>query len=122
MIYATYQKFRYVIPIVFSVCMDIKIRVVKENEELLNISRRWELGSCSGSNNYESNFTYVKHERCCLIESQHTLTCYNEKGSYGWGRSSIEIQGKKYCDDFVGFKVRHLIRINSKYYTVVFKA
>ena len=110
--------FKLVLAIVLPVCIDIKIRVEKENEELLNISRQWKLGSCGGSNNYERNFTYVKHERCCLIEGQHTLTCYNEKGPYGWGSSSIEIQGKKYCDDFVGFKVRRSIWIHSKYYTL----
>ena len=114
-IHASYENHKHVLAIFFSVCMDIKIRVEKENEEMLNISRRWELGSCSGSNNYERNFTYVKHERCCLIEGQHTLTCYNEKGPFGWGRSSIEIQGNKYCDDFIGFKIRRSIVIHSKF-------
>ena len=98
-----------------SVCMNTKIRVEKERDERLNISRRWELGSCGGSKNYDGNFTYIKHERCCLKPGEHILTCHNEKGPYGWGRSSIEVQGQRYCDDFIGFKAQRSILIHGKY-------
>ena len=84
---------------------------------MLNISHRWDLGVCKGSNNYVSNSTYVKHERCCLKPGQHILTCHNEKGPYGWGRSSIQVQGQQYCDDFVGFKAQRSILIHGNQIT-----
>ena len=94
-----------------AVCVEIKIRVIKENEEMLNITHQWELSSCKGSISYISNSTYDKLERCCLKPGQHILTCHNEKGPYGWGRSSIQIQGHHYCNDFVGFKAHRSVLI-----------
>ena len=59
-----------------------------------------------------TNFVYV--ERCCLAPGLHTLTCYNEKGPYGWGNGSIEILGQRYCDDFVGFKAMRTVSVLGK--------
>ena len=80
------------------------------------------MGSCTGPStqlklknsiqNYTSNTIYV--ERCCLAPGLHTLTCYNEKGPYGWGNGSIEILGQRYCDDFVGFKAMRRVPILGK--------
>ena len=82
---------------------------------MLNITHQWQLGSCAnGSVSYERNYTYTKNERCCLPQGMHTLTCHNEKGPFGWGKSSIEIQGQRYCDDFVGFKAMRNVFISDK--------
>ena len=88
--------------------------VETRNVNMLNMSHRWELGSCSGTASYVFNYTYVKYERCCLIPGNHTLSCHNDKGPFGWGNSFIEIQGKRYCDDFVGFQAMRKVSITNK--------
>ena len=91
----------------------IKIDIEPQYNESL-FSRRWEIGSCYGPkkmyddekkiyvDQYESNSTYI--DMCCIGPGTNTLRCVNSIGPYGWGRSSIEIQGQRYCDDFVGNK------------------
>ena len=96
------------------VCLGINLTVEKQNKDMQNVSHRWELGSCEGSLSYEMNFTYVKYERCCLIPGYHTLTCHNEKGPFGWGNSSLEINGQRYCNDFVGFKAMRRVLIDMR--------
>lgn len=75
-------------------------------------SRQWTLGSCHGPKHgwkYLSNETH--HDRCCLTEHQLTLICINEKSKYGWGNVTFEIDGKRYCDDFIGFKALRTISV-----------
>ena len=57
------------------------------------------------------DFIYSKYERCCITPGYHILTCHNEKGPFGWGKSSIEIQGQRYCDDFVGFEAMRKVLV-----------
>ena len=74
--------------------------------------RKWTLGSCYGpkfGRNYKPNETWI--DRCCLPEGQHTLACMNTKSIYGWGNVTFQIDGKRYCDDFVGFKALRKISI-----------
>ena len=99
--------------IFLEVCIRIKLTIQKHNNKALNVSHQWQLGSCAnGSPSYEMNSTYTKYERCCLTPGYHTLTCHNEKGPFGWGKSFIEIQGQRYCDDFVGFKAMRRVNIS----------
>ena len=98
--------------------MVIKLTVKATQEKMLNVSHQWQLGTCvTQSASYVLNHTYEKYERCCLLPGVHALSCQNEKGPFGWGKSSIEIQGQLFCDDFVGYKaMRHvLIQNECKY-------
>ena len=40
-------------------------------------------------------------EECCLEAGVHTLKCKDDYGD-GWGGGFINIQGKKYCENFGG--------------------
>ena len=74
--------------------------------------RKWQIGSCYGNYPYESSNTYI--ESCCLLPAQYTLSCWNDdpyNGNLGWGNAAIEIQGQKYCDDFIGRKAHRKVSI-----------
>ena len=92
----------------------MKVRIGARDWESDNrFSRKWELGSCFGLQEYD----YLKTmfvERCCLPSGDHTLICHNKKDSKGWGDSSIEIQGQRYCDDFIGWKAMRKISVVGK--------
>ena len=73
------------------------------------------MGSCYGPKPgwiYRSSQTH--HDRCCLPIGQYTLTCLNKKKEYGWGNAFLEIDGKRYCDDFTGFKIMETISVTGK--------
>ena len=73
-------------------------------------SPEWRIGSCYGpSTNYLSNVTY--YDRCCLSQGTYTLICKNTKSKYGWRNADFRIDGKRYCDDFVGFKAMRTVSI-----------
>ena len=87
-----------------SVCIDIKITTGMEGK-----LKKWTFGPCSNAHKYEDFTQYV--ERCCLLKGQYTLTCINTGRPEGWKRGFIEIQGHRYCDDFMSFKEMHQIDI-----------
>ena len=68
----------------------------------LNITYKWDLGSCNGEHDYKPDKIFIN--RCCLPHGPHILTCQNEMNTLGWGISYIEIQGQRYCDDFIGIQ------------------
>ena len=75
-------------------------------------SPEWRMGSCYGPKHgwtYSSNETHF--DRCCLTPGTYTLICKNTKSKYGWGNTDFKINGKRYCDDFVGFKAMRTITI-----------
>ena len=76
-------------------------------------SSEWTMGSCFGPK-YNKSYLHneVWYDRCCLPEGQYTLTCKNTKSVYGWGDSTFEINGERYCDDFVGFTAMRSILVN----------
>ena len=88
-------------------CFDVKITVVLHGADLM-----WWLGTC-GSNGfmYENYKKYIF--RCCLGPGQHTLTCINKQNPYGWGDGHIEIQGHRYCNDFISYRLIQQIMIRS---------
>ena len=100
-----------VLPNFVLVCMQVKIHInYKQNDTLF--SRKWHMGSCFGPRGlytYESFTRGTYLDRCCLKPGIYTLVCKNSKSSYGWGSSYIEIQGQRYCDDFVGSKAMRRI-------------
>ena len=73
---------------------------------------QWRLGICDSLPMiYDNNKKYIK--RCCLEPGIHTLTCINKRHPYGWGDGYVEIQGHRYCDDFMSFKLMNKIKIRS---------
>ena len=107
----------------------IEIRFGQFNEnDRGNFYHEWTLGSCYGpkleyepeDHPYERIIPYGENEfhydRCCLQPGRHTLTCINKKSELGWGNVTFKINGKRYCDDFVGFKAMRTILIEGKKY------
>ena len=102
-------------------CSSIVMNVSDNNEYNALFSPEWRMGSCYGpkqhlfhiNNNlipkYDSN--EVHYDKCCLPPGTYTLICKNTKSKYGWGDSKFEINGKRYCDDFFGFKALRKVLI-----------
>ena len=108
------------------VCLRIEIKFgqVNENEKGL-FSPEWTLGSCYGPKLEDEKNPFnpgiipygeneLHYDRCCLLPGRHTLTCSNEKSELGWRNVTFEINGKRYCDDFVGFKAMRTIFIEGR--------
>ena len=98
-----------------SVCMTITTTIGPNKDDTLHFSREWKLESCYGPKlgwKYAPNETH--YDRCCLLVGQYTLTCVNRQSNYGWGNASLEIDGKRYCDDFVGFKAMRRVSVLGK--------
>ena len=73
----------------------------------------WRLGICEQV--VSEYIPYKKYiQRCCLKPQQHILTCINKKVPRGWGDGYIEIQGHRYCDDFMAYKLMQKVTIRSK--------
>ena len=121
------------------VCIDIKItihdRLVRYNVQR---SMTWIFGKCRGHGRYYETvgtakrvlrFNELMHtylERCCNLPGQHLLRCGIETGwekDQGWAENFIEIQGQRYCHDFIGYSaIRpiNLIGLIRKYLTYTF--
>ena len=77
-----------------------------------HFDREWIIGSCYGpKESIAGSGSKSWYDRCCLPQGQYTLTCKNKKSKYGWGNVTFTIDGKRYCDDFVGFKAMRTISI-----------
>ena len=89
----------------------------------------WELGPCvSGSPVKKYRKTMHGHnaqetekgrftERCCLQPGLHRLKCYNNDAhALGWKNAHIEIEGHRYCDDFITNVAMRAINILGKTY------
>ena len=80
-------------------------------------SRQWTLESCSGPKyglQSSSSRTIYYYDRCCLVPGKYTLTCSNLQNTYGWGNVIFTIDGKQYCDDFVGFEAMRTVIVKGK--------
>ena len=94
-------------------CFDVKL-TTKSNANLI----RWTLG------NYGNHYKHHNHslgnefrdyyQACCLPPGQYTLTCQNDNYPDGWHGDYIEILGKRYCDNFLAYRVmrRNIIKGN----------
>ena len=96
-------------------CLRIEIQFGQNYENDTDyFAPEWTLGSdCKGRIAYENSIYF---HRCCLQPGQHTLTCINKKSEFGWGNVTFEINGKRYCDDFVGFKAMRTISFEGMKY------
>ena len=64
----------------------------------------WNFGTCSSIWAYD-DVAQTHTEICCLDPGEHTLVCKAYNGG-GWDGGFIEINGKRYCDDFrAGYNV-----------------
>ena len=72
----------------------------------------WKIGTCDSIGmKYENDHRYI--HRCCLKPGQYTLECTNKRNPYGWNDGYIEIQGHRYCDDFMSYRLLQTIDIKS---------
>ena len=101
-----------------SVCLSIEFKIspMVQNNDTIS-ARQWTLGSCSGPK-YDmesfSSMTIYYYDRCCLLPGKYTLTCSNIQHTYGWGNVTFTIDGKQYCDDFVGFEAMRTVTVKGK--------
>ena len=75
----------------------------------------WSLGSCTSDDDYEisDNLGYTLNVvRCCLAPGEHILTC-KAASRMTWLTGYILIDGRKYCNDFIGLKAFRRLQINS---------
>ena len=54
----------------------------------------------------------IQEKDCCLPAGNHTLICYNTQQPHGWKKGFIVINGKRYCDDFIGYKAMRRVIVN----------
>ena len=74
-----------------------------------NNGASWKFGSCHSSLLYGYNKQYT--ERCCLAPAlEYTLICKMVNG-FGWGDGFMEIEGHRYCDDFIGYRAMRRVTI-----------
>ena len=86
-------------------CLEIRV-VTRFEGQLID----WMLGPCSRAQNYVDDYT-VYVERCCIAPGIHTLTCVNKAKGEGWKNGYIEIQGHRYCDDFMSYRAMRKVEI-----------
>ena len=74
-------------------CFDVVITTKRYGNE-----NSWTLGTCKNDQVYENDQTYT--ESCCLNPGSYQLSCDDTYGD-GWHGGYIEIEGTRYCKDFV---------------------
>jgi len=68
---------------------------------------------CKSTKTYGSHSAY--NETCCLKPGAYTLECFDE-GADGWHNAYLEIDGNKYCSNFVnGISQQENITIEGNY-------
>ena len=95
--------------------IDIKLTITTHGRDV-----SWIFGTCwsyvdmKGSVESHGNVARTHTERCCLEPGEYNLVCKDAKGD-GWDGAFIEINEKRYCDDFrTGFNVTKKITIGGK--------
>ena len=87
------------------VCFDIKVSTLQHG-----VHSKWKLGHCNSIGiDYDNKMQYI--HKCCLKPGLHTLTCINKREPYGWDEGYIEIQGHRYCNDFLSYRLMQRITI-----------
>ena len=101
-------------------CVDVALT----QHDGITRSIKWNLGQCTSSISYHwpnhyspshmsAQFLYTK--RCCMEAKQYTLICGIKdmrKKHEGWAESFLTIQGRRYRNDFVGYKALRKVSIN----------
>jgi len=76
-------------------CKSVKIRT-----EAWGYENSYEMSTCASTRTY-GNYANYDEEDCCLSPGTYTLICKCSYGD-GWHNGYIEIDGTKYCEDFLG--------------------
>ena len=88
-------------------CFDVTVLTVMNGKDV-----EWHIGTCNSLEiTYQETNRYL--HRCCLQPGEYLLTCINKRNPYGWNHGYIEIQGHRYCDDFLSYKSMQKITIKS---------
>ena len=85
-----------------------------ETEQARTKGVEWNLGSCSSTDllgNQDRKTIYSK--RCCLEPGEYILSCRSQL-PHGWNGGYIEFQGRRYCDDFIGYVAMRRVVIKGK--------
>ena len=97
----------FTVPAEKKICFNLIVQTMQYGSDT-----QWQVGVCNSFDiTYSDNEKYIK--RCCLELGLHTLTCTNKRNPYGWGDGYIEIQGHRYCNDFMSFRLMNRITIRS---------
>ena len=88
--------------------MDIYVSTRYEAHQI-----KWSFGTCKSPSSYEDYKQYF--QRCCLPPGPHILTCTNIEKPEGWKNSFIEINGRRFCDDFMSYTLMEKINGNDIY-------
>ena len=88
--------------------MDVYVSTRYESRQL-----KWTFGTCTNSSSYDDYNKYF--ERCCLPPGQHILTCENTEKPDGWKNAYIEINGRRFCDDFMSYTLMEKVAGNGNY-------
>ena len=87
-------------------CFNVKLTTKKSANDI-----SWSVGSCksagkgyphrcSANGGYLDNQEFVEH--CCLQQGVYNVSCYDCTGD-SWGEGAyLEINGKRYCENFSG--------------------
>ena len=75
----------------------------------------WSIGSCKSGLRYQVETSHAKtySERCCLSPGEYNLQCHSNYPA-GWNGLYMEIQGNRYCNDFMGHTALRKIHIKRK--------
>ena len=92
--------------------MDIYVSTRYEARQL-----KWTFGNCTSLSIYEDYTQYF--QRCCLPPGPHILTCVNVEKPEGWKNAFIDINGRRFCDDFMSFTLME--KINGKIANISWK-
>ena len=98
------------------VCLTIEIQFGQNNKNGTDIfSTEWTLGPCYGPRTgWQYHEDTIHADQCCILPGRYTLTCINTENEFGWGDVRFEIGGKRYCDDFFGYKAMRTIYVEGK--------
>ena len=99
----------------FLVCIDIQFNVMYIG---LWEAISWSLGPCSSSQAYTSRSTRTFVERCCIVPGRYMLLCQSPRSGYvGY----LDIEGHKFCNNFVGFEEMDIVSVLSRYIWLTFE-
>ena len=88
-------------------CTDVRFKAVDNK-------LTWRIGHCTNGLYSSSNEgKKVNTDRCCLAPGIYTLMCSSDN-KYSWRQGHVEIQGVKYCNDFIGYMAMRRIEIFGK--------
>ena len=86
-------------------CIDVQLSTV---DDLVS----WNIGSCSNTTyiyNVDAG-SEVNVDRCCIKKGDYILSC-KSNNQHSWKQGYLEIQGRRYCNDFVGYRALRRVKI-----------